>query len=119
VTFARADLAFRVAKLKPLERYKLLSSTVTPRPIACVSTLSKNRRANAAPFSFFNVFGEGPPVLAFGVNPTRPRITGYRSERSAHARIRRHFRANAPPQTAALGAIMLTGHLGEQLPQNY
>jgi flavin reductase (DIM6/NTAB) family NADH-FMN oxidoreductase RutF len=72
VTSARADLAFRVAKLKPLERYKLLSSTVTPRPIACVSTLSKNRRPNAAPFSFFNVFGEDLPALTFGVNAHSP-----------------------------------------------
>lgn len=45
--------------------YPLLASLVTPRPIAWVTTLSPEGRLNAAPFSFFNVFGANPPILAF------------------------------------------------------
>ena len=45
--------------------YPLLASLVTPRPIALVTTVSADGRVNAAPFSFFNVFGANPPVCAF------------------------------------------------------
>jgi flavin reductase (DIM6/NTAB) family NADH-FMN oxidoreductase RutF len=45
--------------------YQLLVSVVTPRPIAFVTTLSPDGRLNAAPFSFFNLFGANPPILAF------------------------------------------------------
>jgi len=38
---------------------------VTPRPIALVTTLGPDGVVNAAPFSFFNVFGANPPYLAF------------------------------------------------------
>jgi flavin reductase (DIM6/NTAB) family NADH-FMN oxidoreductase RutF len=45
--------------------YQLLASVVTPRPIAFVTTVSPEGRINAAPFSFFNLFGANPPILAF------------------------------------------------------
>lgn len=45
--------------------YKLLAGLVTPRPIAWVTTQDFEGRVNAAPFSFFNVFGSQPPILAF------------------------------------------------------
>src|SRR6266702_459847 len=59
---------FDFSSIKPIDRYKLLSSTITPRPIAWVSTIGRDGTLNAAPFSFFNVFGEDPPVLAFAIN---------------------------------------------------
>ncbi|MFZ1073263.1 MAG: flavin reductase family protein [Verrucomicrobiia bacterium] len=45
--------------------YPILASLVTPRPIALVTTLSADGRVNAAPFSFFNLLGANPPILAF------------------------------------------------------
>ena len=63
---------FNFAELKPIERYKLLSSTITPRPIAWVSTQSPDGTMNAGPFSFFNVFGEDPPIVGFSVNDRSP-----------------------------------------------
>src|SRR5580698_8292449 len=45
--------------------YQLLACLVTPRPIAFVTTLSPDGKINAAPFSFFNLFGANPPILAF------------------------------------------------------
>ena len=44
--------------------YPILTSLVTPRPIAFVTTISPDGKVNAAPFSFFNVFGAEPPILA-------------------------------------------------------
>jgi flavin reductase (DIM6/NTAB) family NADH-FMN oxidoreductase RutF len=44
--------------------YPLLASLVTPRPIAFVTTMSPDGKINAAPFSFFNLLGADPPILA-------------------------------------------------------
>lgn len=53
--------------------YKLLTATVTPRPIAWISTRSADDIDNLAPFSFFNVMGHEPPTVAIGLlrNPER------------------------------------------------
>ena len=59
----------KLAELKPLETYKLLIGLVIPRPIAWISTRSENGVANCAPFSFFNVFSEDPPLCVIGINP--------------------------------------------------
>jgi flavin reductase (DIM6/NTAB) family NADH-FMN oxidoreductase RutF len=45
--------------------YQLLASLVVPRPIALVTTFSADGKINAAPFSFFNVMGANPPIVAF------------------------------------------------------
>jgi len=45
--------------------YPILASLVTPRPIALVTSLSADGKINAAPFSFFNVLGANPPLVAF------------------------------------------------------
>tara|TARA_R110000868_G_scaffold207153_3_gene456109 strand:- start:1758 stop:2396 length:639 start_codon:yes stop_codon:yes gene_type:complete len=55
------------ADLPPDRIYKLLVSTVLPRPIALISTLNADGRLNAAPFSFFNVFSNAPPLLVIGI----------------------------------------------------
>jgi flavin reductase (DIM6/NTAB) family NADH-FMN oxidoreductase RutF len=57
-----------LAQLPPLERYKLLIGLVIPRPIAWVSTWSENGVANCAPFSFFNVISEEPPLCILSFN---------------------------------------------------
>lgn len=51
------------------EVHKILLGGVGPRPIALVSTVSKNGVNNLTPFSFFNAFGSNPPVVAF--SPSR------------------------------------------------
>lgn len=45
--------------------YPILAGLVVPRPIAWVTTLNENGSVNVAPFSFFNVFGDEPPLLVF------------------------------------------------------
>ena len=54
--------------------YKLLAGLVTPRPIAWVTTQDDEGRVNAAPFSFFNVFGTRPPIVAFAPGDKAPGI---------------------------------------------
>lgn len=63
-----SDLFLNFAKLLPMQRYKLLSSIVVPRPIAWVTTHdAKTGLVNAAPYAFFNVFCEDPPLLILGL----------------------------------------------------
>jgi len=56
--------------LAPRERYKVLASFVLPRPIAWVTTIGPTGVVNAAPYSFFNVFCEDPPICMFAANRT-------------------------------------------------
>ena len=61
-------MQYAVKDLAPYERYKLLASFVLPRPIAWVTTVGPTGTVNAAPFSFFNVFAEDPPLCMIAVN---------------------------------------------------
>ncbi len=67
-------VTFDFAALTPRERYKLLIGAVVPRPIALVTTISRDGIVNAAPFSFFNCLSADPAILALGVEyrPTGP-----------------------------------------------
>lgn len=47
------------------ENYKLLIGSVVPRPIAFVSTISKNGVPNLAPFSFYTGVCSNPLTLCF------------------------------------------------------
>lgn len=47
--------------------YKLMASSIVPRPIAWITTRSEAGITNAAPFSFFNMMGSQPPVVAVGL----------------------------------------------------
>lgn len=49
--------------------YKLLVGAVVPRPIAWVSSQSRDAVLNLAPFSFFNVASREPPMLAISIGP--------------------------------------------------
>ena len=53
--------------LSPRERYMLRIGPVVPRPIALVTTQGRDGRANAGPFSSFNVLTHDPAVVAIGV----------------------------------------------------
>ena len=61
------SVTFDFAELTGRERYKLLIGAVVPRPIAFVTTVDREGRVNAAPFSFFNCLSADPAILALGV----------------------------------------------------
>lgn len=46
--------------------YKVLTALVIPRPIGWITSLDENDVVNLAPYSFFNVLGTTPPIVAFG-----------------------------------------------------
>ena len=50
-------MQFDMRELPMVTRYKIINSTITPRPIAWITTLSPHGVVNAAPYSFFNAVG--------------------------------------------------------------
>jgi flavin reductase (DIM6/NTAB) family NADH-FMN oxidoreductase RutF len=71
---------------------------VLPRPIAWVTSQDSNGLTNAAPFSFFNVFGTEPATVGIGVgrnSPTQPKDT------CRNIRATEEFVVNLVPFSAA------------------
>jgi flavin reductase (DIM6/NTAB) family NADH-FMN oxidoreductase RutF len=60
-------MEFDFANVAGPDRYKLMSSSITPRPIAWVTTVSAAGARNAAPYSFFNMMGAEPPLIVLGM----------------------------------------------------
>lgn len=66
-------------QLNDAERYKLLMSSVVPRPIALVTSVCTNGIVNAAPFSLFNIIAATPPTVVVSIDTRRsgkPKDTG-------------------------------------------
>ena len=58
-------MEFDPAALPPNAMYKLLISSVVPRPIAWVSSVDRAGVRNLAPFSYFMAITDDPPTIAF------------------------------------------------------
>ena len=69
---------FDLAQIPATDAYKLLVSTVVPRPIALATTVDGSGRVNAAPFSFFNAVSSVPPVVVLGISPGASSEDGYK-----------------------------------------
>ena len=78
--------------------YALLASLVTPRPIALVTTISPDGKVNAAPFSFFNLLGANPPILAFAPSD---RDDGTPKDTARNIRLTRQFVVNLVDEAIA------------------
>jgi len=53
--------------LNEMEKYRLLTSCIVPRPIAWVTSISEDGIVNAAPFSYFTGISIEPPLVLFAV----------------------------------------------------
>ncbi len=60
-------MEFDLAAMSSADCYKIVSASITPRPIAWISTMSKKGDCNLAPYSFFNMVSADPPLLVFGL----------------------------------------------------
>jgi flavin reductase (DIM6/NTAB) family NADH-FMN oxidoreductase RutF len=92
-------MLFDFAELSEKDRYKLLVSTVVPRPIAWVVTQDAAGHVNAAPYSFFNVFGNEPPVVIIGIGGRKPgdaKDTGHNIRTTGQFVVNLVSEANAP-----------------------
>ncbi|GGB28521.1 hypothetical protein GCM10011380_17680 [Sphingomonas metalli] len=76
-------MQFDMAETAPATRYRIVSSTITPRPIAWITSLSPAGVVNAAPYSFFNAVGAEPPLIALGLM----KVPGTRALKNTAANI--------------------------------
>src|SRR6476620_11730924 len=91
-------MQFDFEEMSPLERYKLLLATVLPRPIAWITTKDAGGGINAAPFSFFNVFGNDPATVGVGIGSKAP---GEPKDTRANIRANEQFVVNLVPFSLA------------------
>jgi flavin reductase (DIM6/NTAB) family NADH-FMN oxidoreductase RutF len=89
---------FDLETMSPAERYKLLLATVLPRPIAWITTRDATGVVNAAPFSFFNVFGSDPATVGVGIGSRSP---GQPKDTRANIRTNEQFVVNLVPFSLA------------------
>ncbi len=87
-------MLFDFETLDPKDAYKLVVSTVVPRPIAWVVSRDEGGLVNAAPYSFFNAFSDNPVVVGFGCGP---RPEGALKDTAANIRATREFVVNLVP----------------------
>src|ERR1051326_126493 len=78
--------------------YPILASLVTPRPIAFVTTISPDGKINAAPFSFFNLIGSDPPILAIAPGD---RDDGMPKDTARNIRLTHEFVVNLVDESIA------------------
>lgn len=80
-------MRFDMASLPHASRYKIMNSTVTPRPIAWTVTLDEAGVPNAAPHSFFNALGSDPAMIVLGLM----KLNGADKDTAAYIRARGDF----------------------------
>ncbi|MFF2481138.1 flavin reductase family protein [Paenibacillus sp. NPDC058071] len=65
----------------------MLIGSIVPRPIALVTTLSNSGTLNAAPFSYFNIVADNPPMVSISVQ----RRSGKQKDTARNAAARGEF----------------------------
>ncbi len=80
------------------DAYMILAGLVTPRPIALVTTVDPEGRVNAAPFSFFNVLGDSPPIVGFCPGDRAP---GVPKDTARNIRLTHEFVVNLVDESIA------------------
>jgi flavin reductase (DIM6/NTAB) family NADH-FMN oxidoreductase RutF len=80
------------------DAYRILAGLVTPRPIALVTTMSPEGQVNAAPFSFFNVLGDSPPIVGFCPGDRAP---GVPKDTARNIRLTHEFVVNLVDEAIA------------------
>lgn len=60
-------MQFEMRNLSLDAKYKIINSTITPRPIAWITSQSNKGLVNCAPYSFFNAVGIEPPIIVLGL----------------------------------------------------
>ncbi|MCA1041219.1 flavin reductase family protein [Bacillus infantis] len=66
-------LSIDPVSLPERENYKFLIGSIIPRPIAFVTTISKDGVVNGAPFSYFNIVSANPPMISLSIQRAQGR----------------------------------------------
>ena len=81
------------------EIHKLMIGSIVPRPIALVSTTSKDGNNNVAPFSYFNGVCSNPPTIMFA--PARRGWDGHEKDTLVNIRNNQEFVINIVSESFA------------------
>ena len=86
------------------ETHKLMIGSIVPRPIAFVSTRSKDGKNNVAPFSYFNGVCSKPPTIMFA--PARRGWDGEEKDTLINIRDTKEFVVNIVSESFAEKMVM-------------
>lgn len=86
------------------ETHKLMIGSIVPRPIAFVSTQSKDGKNNVAPFSYFNGVCSKPPTIMFA--PARRGWDGEEKDTLINIRDTEEFVVNIVSESFAEKMVM-------------
>ena len=82
--------------ISKLDSYKLLTSSVVPRPIAWVTTLDADGNLNLAPFSVFAHVSKTPPKVMFAITKQKPGFGTEFKDTEVNILARKEFVINIP-----------------------
>ena len=97
-------MKFDPSEISFTEVHKLMIGSIVPRPIAFVSTLSKNGKNNIAPFSYFNGVCSRPPTIMFA--PARRGWDGKEKDTLVNIRDNNQFVINIVSESFAEQMVM-------------
>ena len=97
-------MIFDPNKIPFQETHKLMIGSIVPRPIAFVSTQSKNGKNNVAPFSYFNGVCSKPPTIMFA--PARRGWDGEEKDTLINIRDTEEFVVNIVSESFAEKMVM-------------
>ncbi|WP_312474954.1 flavin reductase family protein [Neobacillus sp.] len=66
-------LSIDPSSMSERDNYKFLIGSIIPRPIAFVTTISKDGVLNGAPFSYFNIVSSNPPMISLSIQRSEGR----------------------------------------------
>ena len=84
--------------------HKLMIGSIVPRPIAFVSTISKDGKNNIAPFSYFNGVCSKPPTIMFA--PARRGWDGKEKDTLVNIRDNKQFVVNIVSESIVEQMVM-------------
>lgn len=91
--------------------YQLMTSVIAPRPIAWVSTLSREGVRNLAPFSYFNGVTSKPPLVSIAVGRRR----GARKDTANNASATRELVINVVSEPLLDTMVLTSGEYGPEV----
>jgi len=99
-------LSLDPAEYQTREIYKIMTGIIVPRPVALVSTMSREGVANLAPFSFFSGVGAVPPTVLFcpALRPSDSTELGDRKDTLRNVEETREFVINVVSEAIATAA---------------
>jgi len=98
-------------ELEGVDRYKLLTGLVVPRPIGWIGTLGPDGSPNLAPFSFFNVVAGTPPTVLFSAG----RRTGTPKDTLTNAVAIGEFTVNIVDESLAEAMNLTSGEYPSEI----